>query len=76
MPNKYGQITKADFVAPAGKFRIIREDTRDGELSISMDAIETESLALDLLRCARQGTDLYCVCGIFTLCGDAGVINQ
>ncbi|XOU94284.1 MAG: hypothetical protein ACNFW9_05570 [Candidatus Kerfeldbacteria bacterium] len=37
MPNKHGQITTDDFVAPEGKFRIIHEDMRDGELEIVAD---------------------------------------
>lgn len=69
MPNGHGQVTTDDFKAPAGKFRIMSEDMRDGALRIITDINHVEC-AMEITVCLRRD-DLDEIF-IFTLCDDQG----
>ena len=71
MPNEHGQITREDFKAPRGEFRIIREEMSDGELSIIAD-FTTRNFAEWVMTHLREekGEDVY------TLCDENGVVNE
>ena len=71
MPNAHGQVTREDFKAPAGQFRIIREEMSDGQLSIIADFHQQEfaTLGVQMAR-ATHPED------VFTLCDENGIVEE
>lgn len=71
MPNAHGQITREDFKAPAGKYRIIREEKSDGQLTIIGD-IHSREFAVLGMEMARSTYPEDTI----TLCDENGVIKD
>lgn len=70
LSDPYYQVTPDDFKAPAGAFRIIREERSDGKLSIIAN-YDDRQLALVSLNAARE----FYPDDVFTLCDEKGPIE-
>ncbi len=69
MPNTHDQVTRDDFKAPEGKYRIMREEMSDGLVTVVSDFNNPPRLALICLRALRAEFTQ----DMFTLWNDQGV---
>lgn len=67
MPNEHGQVTEADFKAPVGKFRIMREFMSDGDLEIVAD-FTREIVATEVVKFLQEQSEE----DVFSLYNESG----
>lgn len=74
MPDKHRQVTSDDFIAPAGQYRIMKEDVEDGRLEIAVEIpslnFTRAVLILQILRDSELNGE-----ALFTLCDEKGPVD-